>query len=455
MPHPWETNWIQGKRLGVGGQGVAYTVTSKQQPSLVAALKYLKNNKDPQARRRMQREVLSLRQLAGAGGSVPNVIETNVNEEEDPTTELYFVMDFIPGETLESRVSSQAKLTVDEALACIECVAQTVALAHTFPILHRDLKPDNIILRNDEVAKPVIVDFGLSFNATPDEVTEAGDNLRNRFLALPETNTPNGDLRDPRSDVTAVVALLYYCVTGHVVGQLQDGTGVAPHRRKGLTLQDAISDDARRSSLDAILTRGLTPNIDNRYRNIRELAEKVSELRGVSSAFDLSDPISLAAVMSERLRATDRKTQINLYRSEANKLFKHINTCSKRFEGKLQEFHLSTSMIYYRPNFTLPPEQELVELGVPAICLKTKLHPIEKHRQYLIAAAGSRCIVKAVDYEYAKSPGMGNTVAADATLTDIASYEGNSGTIFELVEQSHKDWITGSISAIIASLTPS
>lgn len=183
MPHPWETNWIQGKRLGVGGQGVAYTVTSKQQPSLVAALKYLKNNKDLQARRRMQREVISLRQLAGAGGSVPHVIETNVNEEEDPRTVLYFVMDFIPGETLEARVSSQAKLPVDEALACVSCVAQTVALAHTFPILHRDLKPDNIILRNDEVSSPVIVDFGLSFNATPAQVSEAGDNLRNRFLA--------------------------------------------------------------------------------------------------------------------------------------------------------------------------------------------------------------------------------------------------------------------------------
>ena len=86
-------------------------------------------------------------------------------------------MDFVEGQS--------GPLTLDSAAAVVKDLAKTVDAAHGFNILHRELKPDNVIVRDLELADLVIVDFGLSFNEeeSPDEsLTKHGDQIRNRSL---------------------------------------------------------------------------------------------------------------------------------------------------------------------------------------------------------------------------------------------------------------------------------
>ncbi len=100
MPNAWDATWSQGSKLGSGGQGVTYMVTSTEDPNRRGVLKHLLNNKSAQARERMRREVVNLDILAKAGGAVPRVMDHNTDDYEDLSVQLYVVMEFIPGPTL-------------------------------------------------------------------------------------------------------------------------------------------------------------------------------------------------------------------------------------------------------------------------------------------------------------------------------------------------------------------
>src|SRR5262245_45124081 len=145
MPHPWETAWEVLDRLSVGGQGVTHLVKAKIDGSQ-GVLKYLKNNKSAAARGRMRREVASLQSLAPLGASVPKVIEHNTDAADDASVELYLVMEHIPGQTLKQFVEGVQRLPVDSALRFTLELCRTVGIAHKETVVHRDLKPDNIIV---------------------------------------------------------------------------------------------------------------------------------------------------------------------------------------------------------------------------------------------------------------------------------------------------------------------
>ena len=89
MAHPWEARWKLQDRLGKGGQGITHIASFVEDPTILGALKYLKNNNDGQARGRMYREVANLKVLANAGGAVPQVLDHNTENYEDKKVELF------------------------------------------------------------------------------------------------------------------------------------------------------------------------------------------------------------------------------------------------------------------------------------------------------------------------------------------------------------------------------
>ena len=120
-------------------------------------------------------------------------------------------------------------LGLNQAVAVAADLAGTVAQVHRAGILHRDLKPSNLMVRRlGAEADIVLLDCGLSFHE--DETTKditGQDPIRNKFLSLSEGNTPGGNRRDPRSDLTAVAGILFYCLTRKNIGLLFDERGRA------------------------------------------------------------------------------------------------------------------------------------------------------------------------------------------------------------------------------------
>ncbi len=328
--NPGSNSWEVVRKLGKGGQGETSLVKSISPPEREGVLKALKNNKSEQARARMRREVSNLDTLSFQGVKVPAVIESNTDRFKESGVPLYFIMQFVDGCTLDEIVVQQRPLSLERAAAMVLDLGTTMSAAHRQCVFHRDLKPANIIVRNADAADLVIVDYGLSFNVEDDEetVTETSDRFRNEFLALGETNTPGGNKRDARIDVTALCAVLYFCLTGQVPGQLADGRGRAPHRRDGVhSVRNYISDHDRCNQVEMLLDRGFAPDIERRFQTCAELSNRLREV--LDSPRDKpQNPADLAAFLGQQLMERDRKTQLQQQKAVCINL---INRLQKAF----------------------------------------------------------------------------------------------------------------------------
>jgi serine/threonine protein kinase len=440
MTHPWEAKWTCGARLGKGGQGFTHDATSVSDPAVKGVLKYLKNNQDSQARGRMRREVANLQALASIGGAVPRVLDHNIDQFEDLKIELYVVMDLVSGPTLAEYVRTNTRLEIDIAINCVLSLCRTVRIAHTLPIVHRDLKPDNIIVRDGGTHDLIVVDYGLSFNRSDEPITQTDETFRNRFLDLPETNTPGGDRRDPRSDLSAVCGVLYFCLTGHVPGHLQDAHGKLPHMRDGFSLRDYHKDD-RVPKLENFLTRGFAPIVANRYQRVEEIQEKLEELLRKKGPVDESDPIQVASALSGQLLARDRKTQLANLVPNAQALISYIQNEVNKYNQKLGQFQLANEGGGFQLTMQTPHGLDLVLLAPISIVLTAVHHPYQRRRRYAVASRGEQCVLLAGDY--AANTAQPQEVAKLAlTWHEIAWYEGKADSILNIVSQSLEDWLT-------------
>lgn len=126
---------------------------------------------------------------------------------------LYYVMPFIPGETLRARLERERQLPIDEAVRIARDVAEALDYAHRQGIIHRDIKPENILLQD---GRPLVADFGIALAlsaATDGRMTETGLSLGTPHYMSPEQATADKDI-GPRSDVYAVGSVLYEMLAG-------------------------------------------------------------------------------------------------------------------------------------------------------------------------------------------------------------------------------------------------
>ena len=266
----WQDNWrlVDGE-FRQGGQGTVRKVVSQNSDD-IGCLKelHLDHLGSTERRFRMQQEANALIALDGAG--VPRILETNVHLWQEKRVPLYIVMEWIEGPTLAESVPN---LGVNEALAMTTVILRTIAGCHRLDIRHRDLKPDNVILRQQDVSDPVLVDFGMSWSkplAQEDAFqTPAGQELGNRFLRLPEF-APGRDHHDLRSDLSLVVGLLFFVLCGRAPRILHDSAGQMPHERHVEDFVPAILADSRWPAIRRLFQVGFQPILDARFQSSEE-----------------------------------------------------------------------------------------------------------------------------------------------------------------------------------------
>jgi serine/threonine protein kinase len=186
--------------LGEGGQGSAVLAVDPDLKRRVVVKQY---HVTEQAN---DREMLLSEGRALARVESPYVARCLAVERAD--RECYLVVEYVPGTTLKARQETQP-LSFVEAARVVEQVASGVAAIHTAGLLHRDIKPANIILGEDGV--PKLVDFGLATPVASDSLHQVAGTVA--YMA-PEQARGEGERIDPRTDVFALGAVLYYLLTG-------------------------------------------------------------------------------------------------------------------------------------------------------------------------------------------------------------------------------------------------
>lgn len=275
-----DENWQVIDSVNHGGQAQIYKVQSTKDSCLdVYALKFLHSQNDLERRKRMHFEVLNLQKLDNS--HILNVIFTNANQFESDA-KLYYVCPYINGCTLEQFVLNN-NITYIQAISFFIDFINTIDYCHKHNIVHRDIKPDNIMIENNSLTDYILIDFGLSFNTElPQEnITPTNQQLGNRFLLLPELVSGTSDEKQLyQSDLTQCCGILFYILTKLIPHSIIDGNNLPPHRREQgyNALKDSICDKTVLSNIITLFDKGFSVNIEDRYQTACDLLTDLTSL---------------------------------------------------------------------------------------------------------------------------------------------------------------------------------
>ena len=277
----WRDNWVVVRKLRGGGQGNAWRVRRKLEDR-DGFLKAIKAKRDPERRARFSREANAYGTVTARG--IPRLVESNAHRWEEVGVEPYIVTEFIEGPTLRQWRENRERVELDEAIDATRKLLAILSKCHEAGLVHRDVKPDNIILADDDPGRPVLLDFGLSFRkgSDIDFETEHGQEVGNRFLRLAELSAGSILKHDERSDLSFAAGVLFYLLIGEPPYILQDPKGRLPHQRdEALAMLQELA-GARLARLTSLFDSAFEPLIENRFASVDAMLvsmERVMEPR--------------------------------------------------------------------------------------------------------------------------------------------------------------------------------
>lgn len=205
------------QRLGAGGMATVYLANHRLLERKVA-VKILNPEyaSDEEFVRRFRREA-----QAAASLSHPNIVSIyDVGHEGDIH---YIVMEYVPGETLKELINREGPLPVRQAVDIATQICDALVCAHRNRIIHRDIKPHNILLTKDGRAK--VSDFGIARAAASATLTHSGSIVGSVHYFAPEQ--ARGSITDEKSDIYSLGIVLYEMLTGKVPFQGESPISVA------------------------------------------------------------------------------------------------------------------------------------------------------------------------------------------------------------------------------------
>ena len=229
----------------------------------VVALKLLPEgvSHDPVFRKRLQREAHSAGRL-----QEPHVVPIHDYGEIDGV--LYVDMRMINGSDLRKILKNFGPMTPARAVAIVRQIASALDAAHEGGVMHRDVKPENILVNRDDFA--YLVDFGIANAATDEKLTELGTAVGTYAYMAPERFS--GDVVTYRADIYALACVLHECLTG---SQPYSGDSVSVVITAHL-MSDIPRPSVQRpgipAAFDAVIARGMAKKPDDRYASAGDLA---------------------------------------------------------------------------------------------------------------------------------------------------------------------------------------
>ena len=266
------------EELGKGGMGRVYKVHDAEINESVA-LKLLKPEiaSDEQTIERFRNELKIARRI-----SHKNVCRMyDIGREDDK----YFItMEYVAGEDLRSLLRKRGKLSTKEAVGIAQQVCEGLVEAHRLGVVHRDLKPQNIMIDDGGQAK--IMDFGIARSVEAPGVTQTGVIIGTPDYISPEQ--AGGEKADQRSDIYSLGVMLYEMVTGSVPFRGDTAFSVALKHQTQLPqdprkLNSQISDDLSRLILVCMEKE--------RERRYQTAADLLADLRNIEEGFPLGTKI--------------------------------------------------------------------------------------------------------------------------------------------------------------------
>ena len=258
------------ERIGTGGMAVVYKAKCHRLNRLVA-VKILKEDlaQDAEFRRRFHDESQAVAML-----SHPNIVavyDVSKSSELD-----YIVMELIDGITLKQYMQKKGnKLTWREALHFITQIMKTLSHAHSRGIIHRDIKPHNMMVLRDGSLK--VADFGIARLTSAAQATLTQEALGSVHYISPEQ--ARGSHIDARSDIYSAGVVLYEMITGRLPYEGDSPVSVAIQHINSIPLSPREIDPDIPEALEAITMKAMASDVNQRYISADAMLADLEEFR--------------------------------------------------------------------------------------------------------------------------------------------------------------------------------
>ncbi|HEX7299291.1 MAG TPA: protein kinase [Solirubrobacteraceae bacterium] len=261
-------------QIGAGGMSTVYrafdTVLERQ---VAIKLMHREIASDSDQLERFRREARAVAQL-----NHPHVVGVIDAGEDDGTP--YIVFEYVEGETLKDRIRRFGRLPVGEAVAYAIEIARALGAAHEHQIVHRDVKPQNVLIDEEGAAK--VTDFGIARSLREEGLTADGRVLGTTDYVSPEQAL--GQIVGPQSDLYSLGVVLFEMLTGDVPFHGENQVAVAmKHVREDLPDVQLRRPEAS-SALAAVIDRATAKDLAQRYSSDRELIADLEDVLAIETA---------------------------------------------------------------------------------------------------------------------------------------------------------------------------
>ncbi|MBM6859042.1 Stk1 family PASTA domain-containing Ser/Thr kinase [Clostridium saudiense] len=257
--------------IGEGGMAVVYKARDKKLNRLVA-VKILKkefaDNKD--ISEKFKKEATAIANLSDM--NIVNVLDVG-HEDEDNTD--YFVMELVEGKTLKEIIISNGKIGWATASTIAIQVAKALDCAHRNGIIHRDVKPQNILITEHGDVK--VTDFGIAKSATSSTITNTTTIMGSAHYLSPEQ--AKGTFIDFRTDLYSLGIVLYEMVTAKLPFDGESPVTIALKHIQEEPIAPKILNDAVPNSLNSFILKAISKDPISRYQNAKEMIADLQKIK--------------------------------------------------------------------------------------------------------------------------------------------------------------------------------
>src|SRR6202050_696413 len=263
--------------LGEGGMGAVYKARDRELDRFVA-LKLIRRElaANPAIVARFQQELLPSHQVTHK-----NVIR--IYDLGDADGLKFISMEFVEGEDLRSLILEKTKFPPEEAVEIIQQVCHALEAAHSVGVIHRDLKPQNIM--RDKAGRILVMDFGMARTVEGDGMTQSGALVGTMEYMSPE-QAMAGNL-DQHSDLFAVGLILYELLTGKMPYKAESALASLIKRTQQRAVPVSEHDDTIPPALSNIVSKCLERDAAVRYQSSAEILRDLDSWQGSRAAATL------------------------------------------------------------------------------------------------------------------------------------------------------------------------
>jgi serine/threonine-protein kinase len=256
------------RRLGAGGMSTVYQALDTVLERAVAVKLLAEHLAEDEAFvARFRREALAAARLMH-----PNVVQVFDSGRDESSDRHYIVMEYVDGPSTADLLRERKRLEVDETVAIVRDSCQALDYAHRSGVIHRDVKPGNLLLSNETHATK-LADFGIAKAAEQTRITQVGSVLGTAAYLSPEQ--ARGDEAGPESDIYSLGVCAYQFLTGRLPHEYSSLTELALKQQEENVEPVAAHRPEVPPELDAAIRVALSRAPESRYANALEMARAI------------------------------------------------------------------------------------------------------------------------------------------------------------------------------------